>query len=142
MLERTTSGGVTVNDVIMHVSMEDLPFGGVGPAAWAPITASTASARSATPRQSIASRGSTSRVWRACVRSYGEKLRAMMTKQIKGSYWLRGGEGGSAAPCAAVRRSPSSPSPSTPLQPHLALVRLDEGAHQREAEPGALLSRA
>jgi coniferyl-aldehyde dehydrogenase len=31
VLDRTTSGGVTVNDVIMHVSMEDLPFGGVGP---------------------------------------------------------------------------------------------------------------
>ncbi len=31
VLERTTSGGVTVNDVIMHVSMEDLPFGGIGP---------------------------------------------------------------------------------------------------------------
>jgi len=31
VLTRTTSGGVTVNDVIMHVSMEDLPFGGVGP---------------------------------------------------------------------------------------------------------------
>jgi len=27
----TTSGGATVNDVIMHVAMEDLPFGGVGP---------------------------------------------------------------------------------------------------------------
>lgn len=31
VLNRTTSGGVTVNDVIMHVAMEDLPFGGVGP---------------------------------------------------------------------------------------------------------------
>ncbi len=31
VLGRTTSGGVTVNDVIMHVSMEDLPFGGIGP---------------------------------------------------------------------------------------------------------------
>jgi len=31
VLTRTTSGGVTVNDVVMHVSMEDLPFGGVGP---------------------------------------------------------------------------------------------------------------
>lgn len=31
VLNRTTSGGVTVNDVIMHVTMEDLPFGGVGP---------------------------------------------------------------------------------------------------------------
>lgn len=31
VLTRTISGGVTVNDVIMHVSMDDLPFGGVGP---------------------------------------------------------------------------------------------------------------
>ncbi|HEV2650081.1 MAG TPA: coniferyl aldehyde dehydrogenase [Rhizomicrobium sp.] len=31
VLTRTTSGGVSVNDVVMHVSMEDLPFGGVGP---------------------------------------------------------------------------------------------------------------
>jgi len=31
VLSRTTSGGVTVNDVIFHVAMEDLPFGGIGP---------------------------------------------------------------------------------------------------------------
>ncbi|MEO1643270.1 MAG: coniferyl aldehyde dehydrogenase, partial [Pseudomonadota bacterium] len=31
VLNNTTSGGVTVNDVIMHVAQEDLPFGGVGP---------------------------------------------------------------------------------------------------------------
>ena len=31
VLGRTTSGGATVNDVIFHVAMEDLPFGGVGP---------------------------------------------------------------------------------------------------------------
>ena len=31
VLDQTTSGGVTVNDVIMHISQEDLPFGGVGP---------------------------------------------------------------------------------------------------------------
>lgn len=31
VLTRTTSGGVTVNDVIMHIAQEDLPFGGVGP---------------------------------------------------------------------------------------------------------------
>lgn len=30
VLTRTISGGVTVNDVIFHVSPEDLPFGGVG----------------------------------------------------------------------------------------------------------------
>lgn len=31
VLTHTTSGGVTVGDVVMHVAMEDLPFGGVGP---------------------------------------------------------------------------------------------------------------
>lgn len=31
VLNGTTSGGVTVNDVVMHVAQEDLPFGGVGP---------------------------------------------------------------------------------------------------------------
>ena len=31
VLGATTSGGVTVNDVIFHVAQEELPFGGVGP---------------------------------------------------------------------------------------------------------------
>ena len=31
VLKQTISGGVTVNDVIFHISMDDLPFGGVGP---------------------------------------------------------------------------------------------------------------
>jgi coniferyl-aldehyde dehydrogenase len=31
VLDRTISGGVTVNDVIFHISAEDLPFGGIGP---------------------------------------------------------------------------------------------------------------
>jgi coniferyl-aldehyde dehydrogenase len=31
VLDGTTPGGVTVNDVIMHVAQEELPFGGVGP---------------------------------------------------------------------------------------------------------------
>jgi coniferyl-aldehyde dehydrogenase len=31
VLERTVSGGVTVNDTILHVAQDDLPFGGVGP---------------------------------------------------------------------------------------------------------------
>lgn len=31
LLERTSSGGVTVNDVVMHVAQENLPFGGIGP---------------------------------------------------------------------------------------------------------------
>jgi coniferyl-aldehyde dehydrogenase len=32
VLDRTISGGVTVNDVLFHVSAEELPFGGIGPA--------------------------------------------------------------------------------------------------------------
>jgi coniferyl-aldehyde dehydrogenase len=31
VLARTHSGGVTINDVIFHNGMEDLPFGGIGP---------------------------------------------------------------------------------------------------------------
>jgi acyl-CoA reductase-like NAD-dependent aldehyde dehydrogenase len=31
VLAQTTSGGVTVNETLLHVGQEDLPFGGVGP---------------------------------------------------------------------------------------------------------------
>lgn len=31
MLQRTLSGGVTINDCIFHIAQHDLPFGGVGP---------------------------------------------------------------------------------------------------------------
>ncbi len=31
LLNRTHSGGVTINDVIFHFTMDDMPFGGVGP---------------------------------------------------------------------------------------------------------------
>lgn len=31
ILDNSTSGAVTINDVIFHVSCEDLPFGGIGP---------------------------------------------------------------------------------------------------------------
>lgn len=31
VLDRTVSGGVTVNDVVFHALAEDLPFGGIGP---------------------------------------------------------------------------------------------------------------
>jgi coniferyl-aldehyde dehydrogenase len=31
VLDRTTSGGVTLNDVLLHVAVDDLPFGGIGP---------------------------------------------------------------------------------------------------------------
>ena len=31
VLGRTISGGVTINDVLFHVGIDDLPFGGIGP---------------------------------------------------------------------------------------------------------------
>lgn len=31
VLARTTAGGVTINDTLLHYAQEDLPFGGVGP---------------------------------------------------------------------------------------------------------------
>jgi coniferyl-aldehyde dehydrogenase len=31
ILDRTMSGGVTINSTIVHTGQEDLPFGGVGP---------------------------------------------------------------------------------------------------------------
>ncbi len=31
VLANTVSGGVTINDVIFHIAMDDLPFGGIGP---------------------------------------------------------------------------------------------------------------
>jgi acyl-CoA reductase-like NAD-dependent aldehyde dehydrogenase len=31
VLDQTVSGGVTINDTILHIAQDDLPFGGVGP---------------------------------------------------------------------------------------------------------------
>lgn len=38
VLTRTFSGGVTVNDIMMHPGMHDAPFGGVGASEWATTT--------------------------------------------------------------------------------------------------------
>ena len=34
VLAQTVSGGVTVNDTLMHIAHENLPFGGVGDSGW------------------------------------------------------------------------------------------------------------
>ena len=34
VLARTVSGGVTVNDTLMHIAHDNLPFGGVGDSGW------------------------------------------------------------------------------------------------------------
>jgi len=31
VLATTVAGGVTINDTVMHLAMDDLPFGGIGP---------------------------------------------------------------------------------------------------------------
>jgi coniferyl-aldehyde dehydrogenase len=31
VLAETTSGGVTINETMLHIAQDDLPFGGVGP---------------------------------------------------------------------------------------------------------------
>jgi acyl-CoA reductase-like NAD-dependent aldehyde dehydrogenase len=31
VLERTFAGGVSINDTLLHIAAEDLPFGGIGP---------------------------------------------------------------------------------------------------------------
>jgi coniferyl-aldehyde dehydrogenase len=81
VLTRTTSGGVSVNDVIMHVAMEDLPFGGVGPSGMGAYhgvdgfrTFSHAKAVFSQTRMDAA----------AMLRPpYGEKIQKMMASQIK-----------------------------------------------------------
>ena len=45
VLERTTSGNVTINDTLLHYAQDDLPFGGVGASGMGPTTASRASRR-------------------------------------------------------------------------------------------------
>lgn len=42
VLDKTTSGAVTINDCMSHVGVETLPLGGIGFPAWAPITGTMA----------------------------------------------------------------------------------------------------
>lgn len=45
VLARTVSGGVTVNDTLMHIAHENLPFGGVGDSGWGAYHGETGFAR-------------------------------------------------------------------------------------------------
>jgi coniferyl-aldehyde dehydrogenase len=81
VLSRTTSGGVTINDVIMHVSMEDLPFGGVGHSGMGSYHGregfKTFSHARAVLKQSKIDVGAMMRP------PYGEKVRSLVKRQIK-----------------------------------------------------------
>jgi coniferyl-aldehyde dehydrogenase len=43
VLHETHSGGVCLNDTLLHVAQDDMPFGGIGPRAWATTTATKVS---------------------------------------------------------------------------------------------------
>jgi coniferyl-aldehyde dehydrogenase len=81
VLSRTTSGGVTINDVIMHVSMEDLPFGGVGHSGMGSYHGregfKTFSHARAVLKQARIDVGAMMRP------PYGDKIRNMVKRQIK-----------------------------------------------------------
>ncbi|HEY5048070.1 MAG TPA: coniferyl aldehyde dehydrogenase [Rhizomicrobium sp.] len=81
VLSRTTSGGVSVNDVVMHVTMEDLPFGGVGPSGMGAYHGidgfRTFSHARAVFRQT------NSDVTAMLRPPYGEKIRKMLASQIR-----------------------------------------------------------
>jgi coniferyl-aldehyde dehydrogenase len=81
VLARTTSGGVSVNDVVMHVSMEDLPFGGIGPSGMGAYHGidgfKTFSHAKAVFRQAKMDVTAMMRP------PYGEKIQKLMDRQIK-----------------------------------------------------------
>ncbi len=84
VLDRTISGGVTVNDVIFHVSAEDMPFGGVGPSGMGSYhghdgfkTFSHAKSVYKQPRINIAKLG-------GLMPPYGDATRKTVARELKG----------------------------------------------------------
>jgi len=82
VLDRTTSGGVTVNDVIMHVSMEDLPFGGVGPSGMGSYHGLDGF-RTFSHAKAVYTQSKAKMVAEMFRPPYGEKTRKMLASQIK-----------------------------------------------------------
>ncbi|MEN6541075.1 coniferyl aldehyde dehydrogenase [Parvibaculum sp.] len=82
VLDHTTSGGVTVNDVIMHVSMEDLPFGGVGPSGMGSYHG-VDGFRTFSHRKAIYTQSKAKMVVEMFRAPYGPKVRKMLASQIK-----------------------------------------------------------
>ncbi len=81
LLERTTSGGVTINDVIFHFSMDDLPFGGVGLRGLALITGTRGSWNFRTRRRSIGK--PRTRSSRCCVRRTAMRSASRVAARVK-----------------------------------------------------------
>ncbi len=84
VLDRTISGGATINDVIFHVSQEELPFGGIGPSGMGAYhgeigfrTFSHAKAVYSQPKLDVAGLA-------GLKPPYGKKTRAAIARQMKG----------------------------------------------------------
>jgi len=84
VLARTTSGGVTVNDVIQHVAQEALPFGGVGPSGMGTYHGEEGF-REFSHARSIYRQSSLDIMGIAGIRPpYGTKLRQTIKREMKG----------------------------------------------------------
>lgn len=81
VLERTTSGGVTINDVVVHVSMEDLPFGGVGPSGMGAYHGYDGY-KTFSHARSIFTQATTIDVGKLLRPPYGKGIRALLKHQI------------------------------------------------------------
>ncbi len=82
VLTRTTSGGVTVNDVVMHVSMEDLPFGGVGPSGMGAYHGIDGFRTFSHPKAIYTQARVDVAKMAGLKPPYGDKMRALLSKQI------------------------------------------------------------
>jgi coniferyl-aldehyde dehydrogenase len=83
MLEQTTSGGVTLNDVVMHIGQEDLPFGGVGASGMGSYHGEDGF-RTFSHAKAIFKQATFNPAEKLGLRPpYGEKLRSVLKSQIK-----------------------------------------------------------
>jgi coniferyl-aldehyde dehydrogenase len=81
VIDSTTSGGVTVNDVVMHVAQEDLPFGGVGPSGMGSYHGHDGF-REFSHAKAVFTQ-SKSRMVEMATPPYGDKIRKVLKMQIK-----------------------------------------------------------
>lgn len=84
LLTQTTSGGVTINDVIMHCAQENLPFGGIGPSGMGAYHGQDGF-REFSHRKSVFTQLKKDLAPMRMLRPpYGEKIRSFVNKRIAG----------------------------------------------------------
>lgn len=82
LIGQTTSGGVCINDVIMHCAQEDLPFGGIGPSGMGAYHGADGFAEFTHRKAIYTQLRRDLGPMKAFRPPYGEKLRRFVTKQI------------------------------------------------------------